>query len=64
MKRALVDEGFHVITYDNYGNGWSDAPDAIYNHALYVSQLAELLLALNISRPIHLVGQSLGGGKI
>jgi len=64
LKKALLGAGYRVITYDNYGNGWSEAPNAVYSESLYVSQLSELLFSMNISCPVHLIGQSLGGAVV
>ncbi|CAF2161411.1 unnamed protein product [Rotaria magnacalcarata] len=36
------------LVYDLYGRGWSDSPDVPMNIDIYVSQLAELLYALNL----------------
>lgn len=58
---ALADAGFHVVRYDLFGRGYSDRPDAIYDHDLFVQQLYELIEGLNLSRPIDLVGLSMGG---
>ena len=47
----LVQQGHTVLSFDNYGRGWSDAPDNIaYDQELYIGQLAELLFALNITK--------------
>ena len=35
---SLVQQGFHVIRYDEFGRGFSDRPDAVYNLALYRKQ--------------------------
>ena len=62
VRRDLVNAGYRVLQYDNYGNAWSDSPLAEYNERLYAGQLTELLFALNVTKPFHLMGQSLGGG--
>jgi len=57
----LVSHGYSVLTFDNYGRGWSDAPDTRYDEELFVGQLSELLFALQIRTPIDLIGVSMGG---
>lgn len=58
---ALVEAGLRVLRYDLYGRGHSAKPETVYNGALFIGQLSELLAALNISKPVDLVGISLGG---
>ena len=58
---VLLTEGFDVLTYDNWGHGFSDGPDITYSVELFVSQLSELLLALRIEQPLYVLGFSLGG---
>lgn len=61
----LVAAGYTVLSFDNYGRGWSDAPDNVsYDARLYVGQIAELLCALNICGPIDLIGVSMGGAIV
>jgi len=63
FKESFLSKGYRVLTYDLYGRGFSDAPDAVYNVKLFVSQLAELLYKIDISdKPFHLLGISMGGG--
>ncbi len=52
--------GFRTLRPDLYGHGYSDRPRVRYTHALFVHQLAELLAALGIERPVHVLGHSLG----
>ena len=59
--QPLADAGFRVIRYDLYGRGLSDRPDIRYDADLYDRQLTDLLNALHISQPIHVVGASMGG---
>lgn len=56
----LTAAGYRVIAYDLYGRGFSDTPWARYDAPLFVGQLSDLLDALNVDTPIHLVGYSLG----
>lgn len=58
---ALAEAGFHVVRYDLYGRGYSDRPHAAYDHDLFAQQLYELIEALDLKRPIDLVGLSMGG---
>ena len=58
---ALRDAGFRVLRYDHFGRGFSDRPEVDYDRALYQRQLEDLLAALDIEGPIHLVGASFGG---
>jgi pimeloyl-ACP methyl ester carboxylesterase len=62
QAEALKNAGFRVLTYDQYGRGYSDRPDITYDQALYKRQLSELLTKLNIVEPFDLIGLSLGGG--
>ena len=61
---AIVKAGFRVLRYDYYGRGYSDRPDLDYTQDVYVRQLAELLEALKITRPIDLAGLSFGGSVV
>jgi pimeloyl-ACP methyl ester carboxylesterase len=58
---ALRNAGFHILRYDHFGRGYSDRPEVDYDRAFYQKQLEDLLVALDIKSPIHLVGVSLGG---
>lgn len=58
---GLLDAGFRVLRYDHYGRGLSDRPEGPYNTDLFDRQLLELLDALGIRTPVHLVGLSMGG---
>lgn len=57
----LTQRGFRVLRYDLFGRGFSDRPHLDYNIDLFVKQLSDLLDALRLTRPIHLVGLSMGG---
>jgi len=48
LAEKLRLEGVFVLSYDLWGHGHSDAPDAVFDTALYVSQLAQLLGALGL----------------
>lgn len=58
---ALTRAGFRVLRYDLYGRGFSDRPETNYDLKLFVTQLEDLLPALNIQGPVDLVGLSMGG---
>lgn len=58
----LTAHGYRVLRYDQYGRGYSDRPDSIYNHNLYFNQLKQLLAALHIKTPVNLAGISFGAG--
>lgn len=57
----LVKENFRVLRYDEFGRGYSDRPDKVYEASLYRRQLSELLAALKISKVYALAGLSFGG---
>ena len=57
----LTEHGFRVLRYDEFGRGYSDRPDTVYNKDLYIGQLKNLLRKLEISKPVNIVGLSFGG---
>jgi pimeloyl-ACP methyl ester carboxylesterase len=57
----LIQEGFHVIRFDLFGRGYSDRPDVVYNGELFKQQIADLLTALKIDKPVDIIGLSMGG---
>lgn len=61
---ALASQGYRVLTFDLFGRGYSDRPDLPYDRTTFVSQLHELLMALELNTPAHLVGVSMGGGIV
>jgi pimeloyl-ACP methyl ester carboxylesterase len=58
---GLVSAGLRTLRYDLFGRGYSDRPDIVYNRECYERQLFEILEALNIDKPINLIGLSMGG---
>lgn len=56
----LVAAGFRTLRADLFGHGYSDRPRTRYEYGLFVRQQVELLDALRITAPVHLVGHSLG----
>jgi len=60
--QSLVNDNQPCLIFDLYGRGWSDAPYVPMNVDLFVSQLAELLYALNLPyEKYNLYGVSMGG---
>ncbi|MES2274884.1 MAG: alpha/beta hydrolase [Bacteroidota bacterium] len=57
----LVKQGYRVLRYDDYGRGYSDKPDSVYNNAFYFNQLTQLISALHLKTPVNLAGISFGG---
>lgn len=57
----LTQRGYRVLRYDLFGRGFSDRPDVHYNIDLFVQQLSDLLEALRFTRPLTLIGLSMGG---
>ncbi|MBT2131477.1 alpha/beta fold hydrolase [Aliiroseovarius lamellibrachiae] len=54
--------GFHILTYDLYGRGYSDRVAGAQDESFHVAQLEELLDALDIAdQEISLFGYSMGG---
>lgn len=58
---ALMEAGFKVLSYDQYGRGYSDRPEVTYDQKLYQRQLLELVDKLGLKEPFHLIGLSMGG---
>ena len=58
---TLLDAGYRVLRYTQYGRGYSDRPELSYDRALYQRQLEELLTELRIEGPLTLIGVSFGG---
>ena len=60
----LAEAGYRIVAVDLYGRGFSDRPDLPMDEELMVRQLEELTDALDISRPFHLAGASMGGAVV
>ena len=58
---VLAEAGFRVLRFDFYGRGFSARPDVEYGPDLFDQQLLDILEALKIKDPIHLIGSSMGG---
>lgn len=56
----LKENGFHVVRYNHFGRGYSDRPDGEYDQKFFTKQIADLLTALEIDKPIDIVGLSMG----
>ncbi|MBV1933437.1 MAG: alpha/beta hydrolase [Parvibaculaceae bacterium] len=57
----LHEAGYRTLRYDMFGRGYSDRPqDGLYDQAFFERQALELLEALDITQPIHIVGYSFG----
>lgn len=57
----LTAAGYRVLTFDNYGRGFSDRPRARYDADLTDRLIANLLDKLGLGEPAHMVGYSMGG---
>lgn len=57
----LVKQGFRVLRYDQYGRGFSDRPNLVYNKETYYKQLLDLLQKLKLHTPVDIIGVSFGG---
>jgi pimeloyl-ACP methyl ester carboxylesterase len=60
LAPILAAVGYHVLIYDLYGRGYSDAPQGAYGAHLYIIQLALLLQHLRWSC-VRVAGFSMGG---
>lgn len=58
--KALADD-FRVIRFDFYGRGFSARPSTAFTIDFYMTQINELLTHLEVDKPIHIVGLSMGG---
>lgn len=61
---SLIKAGFHVIRYDDFGRGFSDRPDIVYDAVLYRTQLHDLVTSLKLQTPVSLAGVSFGGAIV
>ncbi len=61
LANPVAAAGADVILYDLRGHGRSERPAGGYAVADLVADLAALLDALAVTRPVHLVGNSVGG---
>lgn len=56
----LTDAGYRTLRPDLFGHGCSDRPRCVYDHALFVRQLLELMDVVGVVTPAHVFGLSLG----
>lgn len=61
LAYPLAAAGFHVVMYDLRGHGHSERPPRGYALDDFVDDLAALLAALDVTGPVHLLGNSFGG---
>ncbi|WP_326718910.1 alpha/beta hydrolase [Streptomyces sp. NBC_00243] len=61
LAPRLAEEGMDVVMYDLRGHGKTSRPPTGYLMEDFVTDLDELLDALAVDRPVHLVGNSFGG---
>jgi len=63
VERQLVQSGLRVVSYSQYGRGYSSRGKLSYDRAMYLRQLDELLDSLSITTA-HFVGQSVGASLV
>jgi pimeloyl-ACP methyl ester carboxylesterase len=61
---SLVEHGFRVVRYDEFGRGFSDRPSVDYTPAFYRKQLVDLIHSLKLKIPVHIAGLSFGGAVV
>jgi len=61
MKGFLLDAGYSILVFDHFGRGFSERPKIKYTKDVFVQSLRGLLDSQEISKPVHLVGYSMGG---
>jgi pimeloyl-ACP methyl ester carboxylesterase len=57
----LLAAGFRVLRFDLFGRGYSDRPNLRNDPAFFNKQIKELLDALQVKAPVHLMGVASGG---
>ena len=60
LFRQLAEQGYRVLRMDLYGRGKSHKAGIEYHLPLFIFQVMELVDALELRRPYHMVGLSLG----
>ncbi|MBV0913326.1 alpha/beta fold hydrolase [Anianabacter salinae] len=58
---GLAADGHRVLTYDLFGRGLSDRPDAHHSRGFFLTQLSQLLRDQGVDGPVTLIGYSMGG---
>ncbi|KAI8367583.1 Alpha/Beta hydrolase protein [Radiomyces spectabilis] len=61
LARFMANSGYHVLVFDLWGRGFSEAPAGYYDEAMYTTQVALLLQKVGWQKTT-VVGLSLGGG--
>jgi pimeloyl-ACP methyl ester carboxylesterase len=61
LAAPVAEAGIDVLTYDLRGHGRSERPARGYRLGHFVDDLGDLLDQLDITVPVHLVGNSFGG---
>lgn len=61
MTRGLVAMGYHVLSYDLYGRGYSSRMKGRQTLESHIRQLDELLFEIGVTVPVTLLGYSMGG---
>jgi non-heme chloroperoxidase len=61
--QALLNSGFHVITYDRRGFGSSDKPSSGYDYDTFSEDLDGIMEQMEL-KDASLVGFSMGGGEV
>jgi pimeloyl-ACP methyl ester carboxylesterase len=61
LAHPLANAGLRVIMYDLRGHGHTERPPEGYTLDDFVDDLAALLSALDVTGPVHLLGNSFGG---
>ncbi len=60
LAAALQAAGLRTLAFSAYGRGYSERVRGTYDERLFVGQLEQLLDALGLTGPRHLVGTSMG----
>ncbi|BCK56105.1 alpha/beta fold hydrolase [Nocardia wallacei] len=60
LAGELHRQGFRTLAYSAYGRGYSDRVRAVYDDALFVRQLSDLISRLGLTGPWHVIGTSMG----
>jgi pimeloyl-ACP methyl ester carboxylesterase len=60
LAERLHARGFRTLAFSAYGRGYSDRARATYDESLFVDQLEQLVGALGLAGPRHVVGSSMG----
>jgi pimeloyl-ACP methyl ester carboxylesterase len=60
LAERLHARGFRTLAFSAYGRGYSDRVRATYDESLFVGQLEQLVDALGLAGPRHIVGTSMG----